>query len=79
MRNEQALRAHQADGFCQARGQAIKDRNHLLDAKSDVATLQTQLFNTSADLMELAQSSEAHVVFVSLPLKTGSAFNATLL
>ena len=79
MRDEQALRVHQADGFCRARGQAVKDRNHLLDARSDVATLQKQLFNTSADLMELAQSSEAHVVFVSLPLKTGLAFKATLI
>ena len=79
MRDEQVFQAHQADGFSRAREQAIKDQNHLLDAKSDIATLQTQLFNTSADLMELAQSSEADVVLVSLPLKTGLAFKATLL
>ena len=79
MQDEQALRTHQADGYCRARGQAIKDRNHLMDAESDVVTLQKQLFSTSADLMELSQNSEARVVFVSLPLKTGLAFKATLL
>ena len=50
-----------------------------MDAESDVVTLQKQLFSTSADLMELSQRSEADVVFVSLPLKTGLAFKATLL
>ena len=79
MQDEHALCTHQADGYCRARGQAIKDRNHLMDAESDVVTLQKQLFSTSADLMELSQKSEARVVFVSLPLKTGLALKATLL
>ena len=36
-------------------------------------TLQKQLFSISSNLMELSQRSEAHVLFVSIALKTGPA------
>ena len=70
--------AHQADGFCKVRGQHVRDRNYLFESRTDIATLQTQLFNTSADLVELAHRHDTDVVFTSLPLKTCLAFTATL-
>ena len=62
-----------------ARGRVVQDRKLLFDATRDVSILKAQLFDTSADLLELGHRTEDTVLMTSFSLNTCIAFKATLL
>ena len=62
-----------------ARGRVVQDRNLLFDATRDVSILKAQLFDTSADLLELGHRTGDTVIMTSFSLNTCIAFKATLL